>query len=55
MNIKNMAKQALWQAYGKEATRSGYVSALKDNLIAGVRIKDFEKDLAGGAGCRLAH
>lgn len=53
VSIKEQAKKALWKAYGKGATHSGYVSDLKDNLVAGVRIKDFEKDLTGGAGQEL--
>ncbi len=53
MNIQEQSKKALWQAYGRDASRNGYVPALKDNLLAGVRIKDFEKDLESGSGKEL--
>jgi hypothetical protein len=53
MSTADRAKKALWQVCKKDITENGYVAKLEDNLVAGVRRKDFEKDFAAGAGQEL--
>jgi len=53
METVDRAKMALWNAYGYASSKSGYVSNLKDNLIEGVCISEFEAEFAVGKGHEL--
>lgn len=50
---KSDAIAAIREHFSGSASESGYVESPAENLIAGVRLSQFERDISGGAGNEL--